>query len=287
MDVSIDAEGGRYTTSVFRKPTDEGKCLNGSSACPRRYKDSVIKAYVHRALKHCSTWPLLHQELQRIRQILTDNNYELKSIDQEIKTAIERHLRPEETKTNERGESINLFYRSQMTPSHEADESALQNIIKRNCKPANPADRIRLHIYYRSPTTASLIMKNITQKETSTLKQSNVVYHYNCIKGDCALLSTSGYIGYTTTTLSRRLTMHLQNGGPQQHTETQHNTRLTRQEIVKNTKILARATDLRRLVALEAILIREHDPTINRQTSSRGTIRAPSKLYGNMGWTRP
>ena len=78
--------------------------------------------------------------------------------------------------------------------------------------------------------------------------------------------------------------MHLQNGGPQQHTERQHNTRLTRQELLNNTKILARATGLRRLVALETILIREHDPAINRQTSSRGTLQlyeAPLCVLGS------
>ena len=49
-----------------------------------------------------------------------------------------------------------------------------------------------------------------------TLKRTNVVYEYKCNMGDCEHLPSS-YIGMTTTTLSSRLTMHLQKGGPADH----------------------------------------------------------------------
>ena len=67
--------------------------------------------------------------------------------------------------------------------------------------------------------------------------------------------------------------MHLQNGGPLLHSHQQHDTKLTRRDIVANTTILTRATDRRRLLALEAICIREEDPTINRQLNARGTLQ--------------
>ena len=82
LDVLIDAADGPFVTTVFRKPTDTGHCLNGDSECPDKYKDSVVRAYVNRAIKHCSTWPLLHQEFQRIRQMLVNNKYKLSDIDQ-------------------------------------------------------------------------------------------------------------------------------------------------------------------------------------------------------------
>ena len=116
-------------------------------------------------------------------------------------------------------------------------------------------------------------MKNNPACDKTPLKQTNIVYHFKCTKGDCALLPKSGYVGYTTTSLSRRLTLHLQNGGPQQHTQTEHNARLTRQEIVANMSIVARARDRRRLVALEATLIKEREPAINRQLNARGTLQ--------------
>ena len=235
LDVSIDAADGHFSTTVFRKPTDEGRCLHGKSQCPQRYKDSVVKAYIHRALKHCSTWLLFHQEVERIKQVLVDNEYDLATIDQQIRTATDKYHAP--TKTTEDGNTISLFYKSQMTSEYKTEEAALKKIISRNCKPVEALDKIKLNIYYQSPTVSSFILKNNPNKDTTPLKQCNVVYRYKCQTGDCAILPNSGYIGCTTTSLSRRLTMHLQNGGPQVHSQTKHDIALTRREIVANTTI--------------------------------------------------
>ena len=66
--------------------------------------------------------------------------------------------------------------------------------------------------------------------------------------------------------------MHLQNGGPKTHTETYHDQRLTRTEMVANTSIIDRSHSIRELHVLEAIHIRDKDPTINRQVNARGTL---------------
>ena len=66
--------------------------------------------------------------------------------------------------------------------------------------------------------------------------------------------------------------MHVQSRGPQTHTETTHGQRLTRKQMVDNTTILDRSQNHRKLQVLEAIYIRDHDPTINRQVNARGTL---------------
>ena len=124
-----------------------------------------------------------------------------------------------------------------------------------------------------APARRGLILRNNTSRDQAPLKQTNVVYRYKCTIGDCALLPHSAYIGNTTTSLSRRITMHLQQGGPLAHTLDHHGEQLTRQQMTQNTEILARAQDRRRLLALEAIYIRELDPTINKQVNARGTLQ--------------
>ena len=60
-------------------------------------------------------------------------------------------------------------------------------------------------------------------------------------KGDCEkrLQNNSGYIGHTTTTLSRRITMHLQQGSILTHNDTHHHhDRLTRADITNNITVL-------------------------------------------------
>ena len=81
LDVSVDASGPQTETTVYRKPTDAGKCLHGRSACSQRYRESVTRAYVHRALKYCSSWEAVNQEVKRVKQMLTNNGYPISMID--------------------------------------------------------------------------------------------------------------------------------------------------------------------------------------------------------------
>lgn len=273
LDVTVDASNSSFVTSVYRKPSDTGNCLNGLSESPIRYKESVIRAYIHRALTHCTTWALVHQEFDRIRHILVNNNFSLTDIDEIIRKQLHKHFRsPTETNRAPTNSDIKLYYRNRMSSAYRADEKAVRDIISRNCIASNPDSNISLIIYYKSPRTSNLVMNNNLSKDLSPLKASNVVYEFSCPIGDCARRSNSTYIGYTTTSLSRRLTMHLQTGAPRQHMRTSHNTDLTRSILVDNTSILMKCSDVNRLKVLEAVFIRDKDPAINRQMHVRGTL---------------
>ena len=191
-------------------------------------------------------------------------------VDEQIRAALNRHQQSAE---KPKPDAVhNIYYRNTMSPGYRTDEKVLQDIIHRNCKVQDPSHQLRLNIYYKSPKTSSLVLRNNMTNENSPLKQTNVIYHFKCTTGDCALLPNSGYIGMTTTTLSRRLTMHLQNGGPLTHLDKHHGQRLTRQMLTANTTILARGTTVRHLTALEAVYIRDFDPLINKQVNARGTL---------------
>ena len=118
--------------------------------------------------------------------------------------------------------------------------------------------------YYRNPLLASYISKNNQTPTDPPLQQTNLIYEYKCSIDECERQSNS-YIGSTTTTLSRRLTMHLQQGGPKHHTVKNHMATLTRDMLVKNTRILHTESDTNRLHILEALLIQQHRPKLNNQ----------------------
>ncbi|XP_068227649.1 uncharacterized protein [Palaemon carinicauda] len=63
LDVLISPNPTRFDTSVYIKPTNLSFSLNEDSECPARYKASIIKTSVCRALSHCSSWAATHQEL--------------------------------------------------------------------------------------------------------------------------------------------------------------------------------------------------------------------------------
>ena len=154
LDVSVDASEGRFVTTVYRKPSNTGHCLNGKSECPVRYKRSVIRAYVNRALKTCTTWQLTHQELERIRQIFADNGYDEKLVDDEIRRGMDAwqalssqqaedgaavEATPEDgaAAAAEDGAGVEptshkLYYKGTMTSAYKKEEKILQSIIKRN-----------------------------------------------------------------------------------------------------------------------------------------------------------
>ena len=78
--------------------------------------------------------------------------------------------------------------------------------------------------------------------------------------------------------------MHLQSGAIQEHTRDKHNINLSRENLVKNMKIIRKENDINRLHIYEALLIRKTKPAINNQNT--GTIRI-LKLFSAAVWGSP
>ena len=155
-----------------------------------------------------------------------------------------------------------------MSNAYKVDERVLKRIVYQNTTCTDPDNKLRLIIYYKNLKTKNLVMRN-NLNPNSEMKSTNVVYQYTCPDGDCMLRPNVSYVGYTTTTLSRRLTMHLDKSAMKIHEERLHNTTLTRDKLVKNTQIIARPKDVNRLELTEAIIIKCTDPEINKQDTGK------------------
>ena len=68
---------------------------------------------------------------------------------------------------------------------------------------------VRLIIYYNKFRTSNLIISNNFSPSTELLDKTNVAYMFKCPLGDCVSKENNIYVGHTTTTLSRQLTIHL------------------------------------------------------------------------------
>lgn len=55
LDVTASERHDGYHSAVHTKETSIVMCLNGSSECPERYKECVIKAHVTHALSHSTS----------------------------------------------------------------------------------------------------------------------------------------------------------------------------------------------------------------------------------------
>ena len=166
-------------------------------------------------------------------------------------------------------QTLDLFYRNQMTSSYKIDEKVLKNIIKQNIKCTNENESIKLNIYYKNRKVSNLVMKN--SPNTTKLQRTNILYKYECNVGDC---EPQAYIGYTHTTLSRRITMHLQSGAPLKHSQDFHNSTLNREQMVSSTSVIRQENDFNRLEIMEALYIKYTKPEINLQITGMGrTLR--------------
>ena len=206
LDVLVDASGGDLITSVYRKPTDTGVCLNGGSECTETYKNSVIRAYIFRALKLSSTWNHFHRELVHIRQMLINNGYTNRAFDNIVNRTMEKYV-SQTGLHSEQQQTIKLYFHNTFHAQYKKDEKQIKDIISRNCRTIDNAYKLQVIIYYRNLKTSSMVMRNNITDRNDMLSKTNVVYQYKCKSEECAPHNIS-YIGQTTCTLSRRMTYH-------------------------------------------------------------------------------
>ena len=270
----VHRHNASFSTSVYVKSTNLGFCLNGNSDCPEKYKRSVINAFVKRALTHSSTWEATTTELKRVSQLLTNNGYPQEEIDEVIRIRMNNFMA--NTSPAQETPSIKLYYKNTMSTGYKEDEKALKNIIYKNVKPTDENTRLDLVIYYKSRKTADLVMKNSCLPPVNPLQEVNVVYQHTCSVGDCSRLF-SRYIGYTTTTLSKRITAHLTDGAIRRHYQQEHGIILKRHHMDNNTIILEKVNDHKRLRMTEAVYIYSGKPTINIQQQPDQSL--PSKRH--------
>ena len=94
LDVDISKQDRDFKTKVYTKATNVGRCLNARGECPVAYKISVVSSYVNRALTHCSNWTEIHRELERLRQLLTNNGYADHLIEKVIQKKLDHYAEP-------------------------------------------------------------------------------------------------------------------------------------------------------------------------------------------------
>ena len=134
-----------------------------------------------------------------------------------------------------------------MTDNYKEEEKLLNNIVCKNATPKDTDKKLKLMIYYKNKKLRQHFIKN---NVTSTKEDNNVVYQYTCSYAGC---HSSTYIGYTTNLLNQRMKQHYYSGSIRDHHNKFHDRRVTYEEILTNTKIIARRKNKYELRIEEAI----------------------------------
>ncbi|XP_064080615.1 uncharacterized protein LOC135197479 [Macrobrachium nipponense] len=148
LDVLITKTTPKTTTTFYTKSTNLGLSLNGESESPARFKTTTVRAFVRRALTHCSAWQDTHAELDRASQMMINNGYSNKLINREIRTALNKwYMEDGENKENPPSEDICIFYKSFMHHGYKEEERCLKKILEENVTPVEEGKRVSLIIY--------------------------------------------------------------------------------------------------------------------------------------------
>ncbi|KAF2354160.1 hypothetical protein FHG87_015087, partial [Trinorchestia longiramus] len=124
LDVHIEAKGNNYETSVYQKPTNTGIYLHANSETPQRYKNSTIKALIHRTYKISSSWQLFHSSIVKLKQALINNGYSNTMFD----NLLRNYLLKVNCSTKEEPNRIThtIYYLNQYSSAYKTDERILK-----------------------------------------------------------------------------------------------------------------------------------------------------------------
>ncbi len=84
LDIDISRSSGKFTTSVYRKPTFTGLFTNSfipltyklfQSFIPLTYKRSLVSCLLHRIFNLCSSYENFHAQLEVIRKLFSLNGF--------------------------------------------------------------------------------------------------------------------------------------------------------------------------------------------------------------------
>jgi len=262
LDSLISIKNNKLQSSVYVKPTNFGDCINYNSICPDRYKTGVIKTLLHRGYHISSSWELFTTEIDRIKQLLTNNNFPMNIIDKTVQEFVNKL---HSTELPIAAEKIKLYYESQMCSNYKIEEKQLRHIISNNIKPSVDDAVISLEIFYKNKKLRNLLIRNKPPKTNNDISERHgVVYRYTCNKEGCNASQT--YIGYTACTISERFKMHAVTGSIKSHVVQAHNiNKIPKTDLIQCVDILRQCSSRRELIMTEAILIKDMKPSLNSQ----------------------
>jgi len=276
LDVNINFDvSDNIITSVYTKETSTGQLLNYNSECPDKYKRGVIMNLLHRGRKISTSPDIFIKEIDRLKQIFSNNNYPQEFIN---KCIDEYHKTIEERNHREIKPKIKVYYENQFNEQYKKDEKIIKEIVKKHVKPNDPNEELKVIIYYKNLKTKNLIMKNdISQNQDNMLKNWSI-YKYKCHVEDCELRNPT-YVGQTRNTIRKRLEQHCNDGAIKEHLQNSHKISPIQKDLEDNTIPIKQFLDLPKLKVYEALLILHENPNLNRQ---KDNFVNPLKLYSRL-----
>ena len=259
LDVEITRSNGRFSTSVYRKPTFSGLFTNFHSFVP--YKRSLVCCLLHRIFHLCSSYGNFHAQLEVVRKLFNLNSFPTYMFDQLVRRFLNNLFEPKPPVLTVPKKIV--CFCLPFTGSHSLQ---IRTQITRLCSAAYP--HLDIRFVFRSSTRISSFFP--FKDRIPKFLRSGVVYLFKC---RCC---SASYMGQTTRHLHTRVSEHLgispitgkPSSSPVMSSIFSHLKTTSHTAIFDDFKILSSCSDDRELMIHESLLISNLKPTLNDQGSS-------------------
>ena len=194
LDVEISHSNGKFSTSVYPKPTFTGLFTNFHSFIPLAYKRSLVSCLLHLIFNLCSSDENFHAQLEVVQKLFNLNGFPSHMFDRLVRRFLNNIFEPKPSDHTVPKKILYFYLR--FTGSHSLQ---IRNQITRLCNAAYPHLNIRL--VFRSSTRISSFFP--FKDKVPKFIRSGVVY---LSKRRCC---SASYVGQTMRHLHTRVSEHL------------------------------------------------------------------------------
>ena len=92
LDMLIKRNGTKLSSEWYT-PTNTGLTMNYNTLAPTKYKRSVVSGLVHRIHRPCSSWKSFHDDLEKAKSMLRNNQYPTKFFEPIISRTLSNIIR--------------------------------------------------------------------------------------------------------------------------------------------------------------------------------------------------
>jgi hypothetical protein len=261
-------------TSVYRKPTNTGVLINYEATAPQKWKQSIIKGFLVRARRICSSGELLNKEIASITDMFMRNGYPKPFLDKIIREFNDEKSTIEQSETREvETEEEELKPAYFVLPYIGKASEKLHKRVRREMLQHN----INLKAAYRTTKVGSYFC---LKQSIPRLFKSCVVYDFKC-----PLDKDIRYIGETERPLFVRIEDHCSRISGENAKPSAIRDHMLGCDACTSANNIAESFSVMKtcgksdVLSQEALSIKRFKPTLNVQLGPYRGSRVPSNIF--------
>ena len=259
-----------FTTTTYCKPTSTGLLTNFTSFTAYAYKTGLIRTLTDRACKINSTVQALQHDLKRISDTLQKNMFPRNIINRVMSTTEEKHAQAPNNATETDTDTLTTDNNTRLTRRLDTRYFKLPYIGSYSRMVTGKISNL-IHDFCKPETSIKLIYDTFKVGQYFSKKDkipsdlsSYVVYKFQCASCNAC------YIGETTRHLRTRMDEHLTTDS-NSHVFKHVNDEEVMCQLTNDYtcfSVVDRANSKYQLKIKEALAIKHHKPSLNRQVQS-------------------